>query len=79
MVKSGADSVLHEHREVILKVRRGLAQSLLKAAERQHAEYFFDNRLWHRIGALAEAEGVEARDLVRTLVRSALRRRAKRR
>jgi hypothetical protein len=69
----------HEHHELMLKVRRGLAQSMLDAAERQHAEHFFDEGLWAQIREAAEADGVEPRTLVRKLVSSALRARAKKR
>ena len=61
-----------EHREPRLKLRRGLAQSLLDFEERQHAEYFFGEKLWRLVRERAEAESLEFRALVRELVESAL-------
>ncbi len=61
---------------VKMKLYRGLGLPLLAGAEREHADYFFDEATWQRIKEASEMEGVETRALICDLVEWALRARA---
>ena len=62
---------------VKMKLYRGLGLPLLAGAEREHADYFFDEVMWRRIKEAANSEGVDPRALIGDLVEWALRARAR--